>query len=123
VLLTQWTQEFFRPIVTPFELQIALGVVAAWDGRYLLEFEKVLGETALEPGSEDADQNDEPEFSLITGKYRQVKKYGDLKSTSQIGEGEGALVRRNHEGTVAKSMVSAAGQYVLATLIVTYQST
>jgi diphthamide biosynthesis protein 2 len=103
------TQEFFRPIVTPFELQIALGVVAAWDGRYLLEFEKVLGEVALEAGSEDANQDDEPEFSLITGKYRQVKKYGDKTSTSQIGEEEGALVRRNHQGTITKSMVSAAG--------------
>jgi diphthamide biosynthesis protein 2 len=87
-------------------------VGAGWDGRYLLEFEKVLGEIALETGSEDADQNDEPEFSLITGKYRQVKKYGEPKSTSQIGGEESALVRRNQEGTIAKSMVSAAGQYV-----------
>jgi diphthamide biosynthesis protein 2 len=95
-------------------------VVAAWDGRYLLEFEKVLGENALEAGSEDADRDDEPEFSLITGKYRQAKKYGDKKSASQIGEEEGALVRRNQQGTVAKSMVSAAGQYALATLTVTH---
>jgi diphthamide biosynthesis protein 2 len=114
------TQEFFRPIVTPFELQIALGVVATWDGRYLLEFEKVLGEISLDVGSEDAGQDDEPEFSLITGKYRQVKKYGDQKSAGQIGEEEGALVRRDQEGTVAKSMVSAAGQSTRETLMTTH---
>jgi diphthamide biosynthesis protein 2 len=81
-------------------------VVATWDGRYLLDFEKVLGETTLRAGSEDIIQDDEPKFSLITGKYRQVKKYGDQQSAGQIGEAEGALVRRNQEGTITKPAYS-----------------
>lgn len=108
------TQEFFRPIVTPFELQIALGVAPTWDGRYLLEFEKVLGETGVEPVSEDAFGEDEPEFSLVTGKYRQVKKYGDQNSAQQVSnEQGGALVQRTSEGSVITALVSAAGQYAL----------
>lgn len=102
-------QEYLRPIVTPFELQMALGVVATWDGRYSLDFGKVLEENHVEPTQNTPSDEDEPEFSLITGKYRQVKNYSDLQAESNAATTEGALVQRNQEGTVAK-MASAASK-------------
>jgi diphthamide biosynthesis protein 2 len=39
-------QEFLRPIVTPYELEIALQAEQSWTGRYVLDFEKLLAEHA-----------------------------------------------------------------------------
>lgn len=104
-------QEFIRPIITPFELEIALGLVTAWDGRYILEFDKVLDEVDTFAPKGDGADDEEPEFSLITGKYRQVKRYGD-KNRDESGKDptDRALVSRNQEGTVAKVLDSASGQ-------------
>jgi hypothetical protein len=35
-------QEFLRPIITPFELEVALQAEGTWSGRYVLDFEKLL---------------------------------------------------------------------------------
>jgi diphthamide biosynthesis protein 2 len=74
-------QEFYRPIITPFELQIALQRELAWTGRYVLDFERVLAENAqlaaqvTEERAEEHDA-DQPTFSLVTGTYRHAKRYG-----------------------------------------------
>ena len=44
-LTTCLPQEFLRPIVTPFELQIALQAEPDWTGRYVLDFEQLLAES------------------------------------------------------------------------------
>jgi hypothetical protein len=38
-------QDFLRPIVTPYELEIALQVEQSWTGRYVLNFEQILAES------------------------------------------------------------------------------
>ncbi|KAG6895896.1 hypothetical protein C0992_011763, partial [Termitomyces sp. T32_za158] len=82
--------EFFRPIITPFELEVALQSTPKWTGRYVLNFETLLAEATKgmavdnlqsESGnggeSEDDGQDpDRPVFSLVTGTYRQAKRYG-----------------------------------------------
>jgi hypothetical protein len=35
-------QEFLRPIITPFEFEVALQAEGTWSGRYVLDFEKLL---------------------------------------------------------------------------------
>lgn len=35
-------QEFLRPIVTPFELFLALRAEPFWPGSYILDFERVI---------------------------------------------------------------------------------
>jgi diphthamide biosynthesis protein 2 len=102
-------QEFLRPIVTPFELEIALDLVPAWDGRYILDFDKVLDEANAFVPEGNTLENGEPEFSLITGKYRQAKRYGDHDSAGN-NEMDQALVPRNQDGTVAKVLESASGE-------------
>jgi diphthamide biosynthesis protein 2 len=94
---------------------MALGVISPWDGRYNLDFDKVLEETRTESKDKGTSQEDEPEFSLITGKYRQVKRYGELGDTETNGikEGEeGALVVRNQDGTVSRVVHTAASEFM-----------
>ena len=37
-------KEFLRPIVTPYELEVALQPAQTWTGRYVLDFEQLLRE-------------------------------------------------------------------------------
>ncbi len=37
-------KEFLRPIVTPYELEVALQPTQTWTGRYVLDFEQLLRE-------------------------------------------------------------------------------
>jgi len=71
-------QDFFRPIVTPFELQLALQPSPTWTGEYLLDFDQVLArEPPKNPSDEDEEGDpDRPMFSLVTGQYRHAKRYG-----------------------------------------------
>ncbi|KAG6805844.1 hypothetical protein H0H92_013774, partial [Tricholoma furcatifolium] len=87
-------KDFLRPIVTPFELEVALQSTPNWTGRYVLDFERLLEDasqdepedgstwaSAPEEGgegeSDEEDQDpDRPVFSLVTGTYRKAKRYG-----------------------------------------------
>lgn len=81
-------QDFLRPIVTPFELELAL-TSKAWTGDYILDFAQLLessdfgqdaGTVEVEQGEEDegeaeAEDGEAPVFSAVTGTYRHPKKY------------------------------------------------
>jgi diphthamide biosynthesis protein 2 len=89
--LTIFHQEYLSPIVTPFELELALQDEMAWTGRYVLDFEAILAESKAaknadtsvdDPSIQQVDDTgsdhdiDQPRFSLVSGKYRQAKVYG-----------------------------------------------
>lgn len=99
--------EYYKPIVTPYELHLALSPEVTWTGNWVVDFNDVLQmdekafsqETEKEATSGTADEyefsEDEyaPEFSAVTGKYvsnsrplRQVKhlqiELGNQRSTS-----------------------------------------
>jgi diphthamide biosynthesis protein 2 len=89
-------KDFFRPIITPYELEVALQAEQNWTSRYILDFDKLLSENtvehtngmynfycghlsidnAMEAGHASDEDPDRPIFSTITGKYRQAKRYG-----------------------------------------------
>ncbi|KDR72825.1 hypothetical protein GALMADRAFT_73379 [Galerina marginata CBS 339.88] len=116
-------KEFLRPIVTPYELEVAMQAEQTWTGQYVLDFEKLLADaTAAGSGDEVKDAGtaaeesdpDQPVFSLVTGTYRHAKRYGgesDTTSEQQVVEGVTAMVLRNQDDQVAK-MSSAAGQFL-----------
>lgn len=125
-------KEFLRPIVTPYELEIALGLGRGWTGEYILDFEKVLAESKVQPdgidernkvddnddGNEDGeDDGDRPLFSLVTGTYRHPKRYGGGDNKPQIGGGssdsQSAVILRNQDSAVAQLNNSAAGQFLI----------
>ncbi|KIY44642.1 diphthamide biosynthesis protein [Fistulina hepatica ATCC 64428] len=107
-------KEFMQPIVTPFELELALQPEPQWTGRYVLDFEQILStakNTTDEPREpHDANDSDEPEFSLVTGGYRKAKRY-DGKNTTESTDENGAVTMRNREGALSRLPDSAALQF------------
>ncbi|TFK25842.1 diphthamide biosynthesis protein [Coprinopsis marcescibilis] len=114
-------KEFYRPIITPFELSVALSADPSWTGRYVLDFSQLLGELE-QPDSEtgNKDENgeeedpDRPMFSLVTGTYRHAKRYGGLdSSTTTTTNGDStSLVVRSKEDALATLQDSAAAQFL-----------
>ncbi|TEB24956.1 diphthamide biosynthesis protein [Coprinellus micaceus] len=128
-------KEFYQPIVTPYELEVALGVGGrSWDGKYVLEFDQILRESGkftsgeyMYDGEEESNQirvedegvssdedPDQPVFSLITGKYRQAKRYG-ASAAASMGASNGdisSLVLRNQEDALTALPGSAAAQFL-----------
>ena len=44
-----WVQEFLRPIITPYELELALRENMSWSSKYLIDFDEVLADQATKP--------------------------------------------------------------------------
>jgi diphthamide biosynthesis protein 2 len=79
-------QEFLRPIVTPFELELAL-TSKAWSGDYVLDFTTLLstssfGQDFVDPNADEIDE-DGPIFSSVTGTYRHPKRYNQNGVTGE----------------------------------------
>ncbi|EPQ53261.1 diphthamide biosynthesis protein [Gloeophyllum trabeum ATCC 11539] len=115
------SKEFMKPIVTPFELEIALKSEQSWTGKYVLDFERLLAEHDNEVPEETADQReddsedpDQPIFSTITGKYRTARRFGGADADSPQVEGgtPSAVVLRNQDNTVATLSDSAAAEFL-----------
>lgn len=119
-----------RPIVTPYELEVALQDEPAWPGQYLLDFGQLLTHAVSDDTNTrssspeqhqttttDRDDDDKPIFSLITGTYRHAKRYtnpqNSTASPSQLTPSHSALVLRNESNTVATITAnSAAAQFL-----------
>ncbi|KAJ1954466.1 Diphthamide biosynthesis protein 2, partial [Linderina pennispora] len=114
------SKEFYRPIVTPYELQLALSHTREWTGDYVTEFHEFLAlaeeEAKSEDGGESADEGDsEPHFSLITGTLRQSKRYDSPRDTAALESAGGADVAlRNQNTQVAQFLGSAGAEHLLA---------
>ncbi|KAH6902623.1 putative diphthamide synthesis protein-domain-containing protein [Coprinopsis sp. MPI-PUGE-AT-0042] len=119
-------KEFLRPIITPFELEVALSKEPVWDGKYVLDFAQllesglgallVLTVSSAEKAAEPDEDTDQPQFSLVTGSYRHAKRYGPGAVFSPNAAGDGttdSLILRNQESTIAKMLPdSAAAQFL-----------
>ncbi|KAF7329083.1 2-(3-amino-3-carboxypropyl)histidine synthase subunit 2 [Mycena kentingensis (nom. inval.)] len=109
-------KEFLRPIITPFELEVALKAEQSWTGRYVLDFGKLLTEAGVlddgAPSGNDEDEldPDRPTFSLVTGKYRHAKRYGEEKGKApeQVSPSS-SVVLRNQETSLA--LADSAGAH------------
>ncbi|RPD58166.1 diphthamide biosynthesis protein [Lentinus tigrinus ALCF2SS1-7] len=109
-------KEFLRPIVTPYELELALQPTQTWTGRYVLDFEQLLREQqdAIDnspPENPEDEDDDQPVFSVVTGKYRHAKRYDGASAHDDIGDSS-AVVLRNQENALSKMEDSAAAQFL-----------
>ncbi|KAF7328851.1 2-(3-amino-3-carboxypropyl)histidine synthase subunit 2 [Mycena venus] len=112
-------RDFLRPIITPFELEVALQAEQSWTGRYVLDFDKLLAESAGDdaPPPDSDDDADQPVFSLITGTYRHAKRFGadagkgkETLDPPDTDERASSVILRNQDTTVALAD-SAAAQF------------
>eukprot|EP01119_Soliformovum_irregulare_P017807 TRINITY_DN534_c0_g1_i1.p1 TRINITY_DN534_c0_g1~~TRINITY_DN534_c0_g1_i1.p1 ORF type:complete len:512 (-),score=166.66 TRINITY_DN534_c0_g1_i1:9-1544(-) len=77
--------EFYRPIVTPFELEIALVRGKEWTGEYRTDFSQILPGLKVQDEIQLEDQLEEEEetrFSLITGTLKPNHKAFNLNSST-----------------------------------------
>ncbi|ORX46325.1 diphthamide biosynthesis protein 2 [Hesseltinella vesiculosa] len=114
------SKEFYRPIVTPYELELALMKSAEWTGNYVLDFSKLLphlrsGDFQYDEEKDDGSSDDEGHFSLITGQYvsnpfQKVRHTSEdaMALTSQLS----GLTLRNQETTITQLLNSTAGDYL-----------
>ncbi|KAF9366344.1 Diphthamide biosynthesis protein 2 [Mortierella sp. NVP85] len=133
------SKEFYRPIVTPYELEIALSKSREWTGEYITDFQQLLPEdgqigvdkvkisqTQLDAASDrenedglsdqDSDEDEVPHFSLVTGQLKQSRTYSsnkvDSKELAALMKGTQDLTVRDKNTSVATLMSSAAGEYL-----------
>jgi diphthamide biosynthesis protein 2 len=111
----QRSKEFYRPIVTPFELMTAFKG-REWSGDYNLDLESVLSDVKQADEQErdsSGSEDDEPHYSLITGALvsaKNRKREGDKRIEGDAGEG--VVTVRSGDGTLTRVMDSAGGQYI-----------
>lgn len=94
------SSEFYKPIITPYELQMALN--DEWTGKWLLDFEQVL---QLDVAVREDD--DEPLFDAVTGSYvttsRPLRQGSDLTNESgEVATTSRSLTVKNTTSTAAK---------------------
>ncbi|KAI9020045.1 diphthamide biosynthesis protein 2 [Phycomyces nitens] len=114
------SKEFYRPIVTPFELEIALAKSKEWTGDYITDFSKLLpslrtDEFTYDKEEEDGSSDEEEHFSLITGQY---KTRAFNKNTNKQDSGEPLtskltdLTLRSKDTSISMLLNSTAGEYL-----------
>merc|ERR1719424_531636 len=99
------SRDFYRPVVTPYELLLALSTTHEWSGEYVLDYAPLLprlaaAATAAEAAGGGGDSEDEaPDHSLVSGRLfsaagaqeRRAAKSGPGPQLAAVG---GALVAR-----------------------------
>ncbi|KAG8215726.1 putative diphthamide synthesis protein-domain-containing protein [Butyriboletus roseoflavus] len=109
------SKEFYRPIVTPYELEVALQAEGTWSGRYVLDFGRLLAEygSGNKTSNEEEDPDpDQPTFSLVTGKYRHARRFGAPETSDDGDTSPNAVVLRNQDGAMTVLQESAAALYL-----------
>jgi diphthamide biosynthesis protein 2 len=94
------SKQFMRDIVTPYELFLALNDVSWNPEKYSTRFKSILEETF-----ESVVNDEEPRFSLVTGKLVNEKKDVVSSNTDLIHVGQNALMhleKRSYKGLETK---------------------
>eukprot|EP00794_Sanderia_malayensis_P016645 gene16645-18335_t len=104
------SQEFYKPIVTPFEMEVACSRAREWTGEYTTDFRQLLpGATSYVDFEETSkDNHDEPEFSLITGNLINMQKNEEEPSRSASNE----IIERNSETALSTFGTNSAANFL-----------
>lgn len=91
------SRDYFAPVVTPFELLLALAPgEPAWTGDYALDFARLLAMPLPTSDAED-EEDDAPQYDFTSGKLRTARRFG-LAQGEQQGD---ALVARSAENALS----------------------
>jgi len=110
-------KDFYRPVVTPFELMLAFGSAAEWTGEYLLDYAPLLPRLAAAAAAEEegggaaaleSDEDEPPEHSLLSGRL--------IGAAGCEARGGGAASEEAEGGALATTggALAATGAYALA---------
>ncbi|ODV71770.1 2-(3-amino-3-carboxypropyl)histidine synthase [Cyberlindnera jadinii NRRL Y-1542] len=128
IILDQ-SNEFYKPIITPYELEMALNPVVTWTGQWCTGFDELLKEEQdaetnsdedipNSPDSKDDDEDDIPQFNPVTGKListsrplRQIQHL-EIDAVSQDSKDQGQLVKAFSKSLAIKGTVSTSAQYL-----------
>ncbi|KAF7986831.1 hypothetical protein HWV62_12530 [Athelia sp. TMB] len=111
-------KEFMRPVITPFELELALAPTPKWTGRYVLDLDTVLKEgeadakatkSSTDNDGESGSDDERPVFSALTGTYRQPKLFSPpAKSIASTDPSSTDVILRNQDTAVTAAGSAAA---------------
>ncbi|KAL1006452.1 hypothetical protein UPYG_G00072590 [Umbra pygmaea] len=101
------SSEFYKPVVTPFEMEVACNKNREWSGEYITDFRELLpgGSKYVAMKTPDhLEDGDETDVSLITGALRVTR----FSSSDPVDcSHESSLVLRNQTFTVANPNTAA----------------
>ncbi|KAM3860486.1 2-(3-amino-3-carboxypropyl)histidine synthase subunit 2 [Diretmus argenteus] len=101
--------DFYKPVVTPFEMEVACNRNREWSEEYVTDFRHLLpggrSHVPLANEQEDGGGEDEPDVSLITGALRSRHLTHDGSVASAFGS---SVVLRNQALTVANANSAAS---------------
>ncbi|AQZ18309.1 DPH2 (YKL191W) [Zygosaccharomyces parabailii] len=109
--------EFYKPIVTPYELTLALNDEVTWTGDWVLDFKEVLHDIEKQTKNSDDDEgDDELEFDFVTGKSvstsRPLRQLRHLE-LEPAGSSSKELTRKStSDGLVIKGTVSTSAAHL-----------
>lgn len=116
IIIDQYN-DFYKPIITPYELTMALKEDVTWTGQWVVDFEEVLAtiqEDSQEggPDQDSVQDPDEPEFDAVTGKYVSTSKpLRQIRHLEIEDSDEGtskSLIQKVQGGVLIKGTVSPA---------------
>ncbi|XP_055931423.1 2-(3-amino-3-carboxypropyl)histidine synthase subunit 2-like [Argiope bruennichi] len=101
------SRDFYQPIITPYELEIALNQARKWTGDYIADFAELLpGAASYIPSEKNTEI--ESDVSLVTGKIRRI---GAPTSNEVNDDSATSLVTRN-DMKLSAIHSNAAGEFL-----------
>ena len=99
------SKEFYKPIVTPYEMEIACLRKRSWTGDYVTDFRDLLpGSDFFVEAEEDFSDENEPEYSLVTGEMRTNNNTYDSLCTD--------MATQNESNSLVASSAKNASEYL-----------
>uniref|UniRef100_A0A023GKT2 2-(3-amino-3-carboxypropyl)histidine synthase subunit 2 n=1 Tax=Amblyomma triste TaxID=251400 RepID=A0A023GKT2_AMBTT len=105
-------KEFFRPIITPFELEVALNPSREWSHTFSTAFDDILPGGPLYQELGEAPTQPEYDVSLVTGRLRSIGVVSEEGANESVKAG-GTLVTKEGKVAVPGLHVAAAGEYLM----------
>jgi diphthamide biosynthesis protein 2 len=111
------SKDFFKPVVTPFELEIALVPGKSWNNRYSTEFKTLLEETPtadyFAKNVQDDETDSDARVSLVSRSIKSNHKVSEVTETVTETAPDGTVVVRNQNTQVMRRDAPTAMDFFL----------
>ncbi|XP_041045258.1 2-(3-amino-3-carboxypropyl)histidine synthase subunit 2-like [Carcharodon carcharias] len=100
------SSEFYRPVLTPFQMEVACNQVRKWTGEYITDFRDLLpGACCQVEFPDEAFSGEDADVSLVTGALRATHL---LESEWQNKASSASLIHRNDALAITQSHSAAS---------------